>query len=491
VDLNVRLLARLAKDAAVYGIGSLAQGALLFLLLPVYTRVLPREAYGAFALLLGLLYAGEILFRSGLHYAFLTLAPHEANEEGRRRIGRTAWSALAVQAGVLFLALLPAASPLSRWLTGSPDHAGAVRLILVHLLITTPVVVKACLLRSAGRPKAVVGLSVGQLAVTFACSLGLVAGFGRGVQGAFEGYALGSLVFGLATAVPLLRDPGFGFDHARRRDLYRLGVSYTAAQLLLLGVAYSGRYLLRAFATLHEVALYDVAYKMGMLLTLLVGPFSVAWTSGLFDVARSERPQEAFASVFKYLMSLLAWAGLGISLLAPEGILLLGGRPYAEAAEVVPLVATGFVLAGASSFLGMGPALARSSRELVTASASALVAGVGLCILLIRPWGLWGAATAAFASALVQAASMLRGAQRCYKVAYPWPAMGKLTLLYGASIALGATFLAPSRSALALRLAVLASFPAQLLLCSVFDQRELDSLRRLPLAMLSRAARTA
>jgi hypothetical protein len=69
--------------------------------------------------------------------------------------------------------------------------------------------------------------------------------------------------------------------------------------------------------------------------------------------------------------------------------------------------------------------------------------------------------------------------------------MGKLTLLYGASIALGATVLAPSRSALALRLAILASFPAQLLLCSVFDRRELDSLRRLPLAMLSRAARTA
>jgi O-antigen/teichoic acid export membrane protein len=489
LDLNVRLLARLAKDTAVYGFGVLAQSALLFLLLPVYTRVLSHEAYGAFALLMGLLYGGEILFRFGVHYAFLTLVPHEGDEEGRRRLGRTAWSLLVLQAAVLFLALLPLGPQLSRWLTGSIAYTGAVRLILAHLLFTTPTAVQMCLLRSAGRPRAVVGLNVAQLTLTFAISLGLVAGLQRGVQGAFEGYALGSLLFGLATSVHLVRNPGFGVDPEGRRELYRLGVSYTVAQLLLLCVAYSGRYLLRAFATLQDVALYDVAYKMGMLLTLLVGPFSVAWTSGLFDVARSERPQEAFASVFKYLMSGLAWAGLGINLFATEGILLLGGRPYVEAARVVPLVTTALVLSGACSFLGMGPALAKSSREIVTAAAWAVATGVGLCTLLIRPWGIWGAAIAALASALVQATSMLRGAQHCYRVAYPWGSMHKLVLLYCAGTALGAAIAAPSYSSLVLRLTVLASFPLQLYVAAVFGRQELESLRRLPIALLSRGER--
>jgi O-antigen/teichoic acid export membrane protein len=491
VDLSVRLLARLAKDVAVYGFGALAQSALLFLLLPVYTRVLSHEAYGAFALLLGLLYGGEILFRGGLHYAFLTLVPHESNEAGRRRLGQTTWSLLVLQAAVLFLALMPLGPLLSRWLTGSVAYTGAVRLILAHLLFTTPTAVTMCLLRSEGRPKGVVSLNVGQLAVTFAISLLLVAGLHRGVQGAFEGYAVGSLLFGLATSVHLLRQRGLGVDPGGRRELYRLGVSYTLAQLLLLGVAYSGRYLLRAFATLQDVALYDVAYKMGMVLTLLIGPFSVAWTSGLFDVARSERPKETFASVFKYLMSGLAWAGLGINVFAPEGILLLGGRAYARAAGVVPLVTTGLLLSGASSFLSMGPALAKSSRELLIAAAWAVGTGVALCSLLIPGWGIWGAALAALASALVQAILMFQGAQRCYRVAYPWSALNKLVLLYGASTLVGVAVAAPTSASLALRLLLLASFPLQLFLASVFASQELESLRHLPVALLSRRARAA
>jgi O-antigen/teichoic acid export membrane protein len=259
----------------------------------------------------------------------------------------------------------------------------------------------------------------------------------------------------------------------------------------LLGVAYSGRYLLRAFATLQDVALYDVAYKMGMLLTLLVGPFSVAWTSGLFDVARSERPQEAFASVFKYLMSGLAWAGLAINQFAPEGILLLGGRPYLEAAKVVPLVTTGLVLSGATSFLSLGPALAKSSREILAAAACAVGTGVGLCTLLIRPWGIWGAAIAAIASALVQATLMLHGAQRCYRVAYPWRALHKLALLYGVSTVVGMAVADLSPASLALRLLVFVSFPFQLYLASVFGRQELESLRRLPIALLSRSGGAA
>jgi O-antigen/teichoic acid export membrane protein len=489
VDLSLRLLARLVKDTAVYGVGALAQSALLFLLLPVYTRVLSHEEYGAFALLLGLLYGGEILFRSGLHYAFLTLVPHEADEEARQRLGRTAWSLLVLQAAVVFLALLPLAPRLSRWITGSETYATAVRLILAHLLFTTPTAVKMCLLRGAARPKAVVGLNLAQLAVTFAFSLALVAGLQRGVQGVFEGYALGSMLFGLATCVHLLRETGFGVERGGGRELYRLGVSYAVAQLLLLGVAYSGRYLLGALASLRDVALYDVAYKMGMLVTLLVGPFSVAWTSGLFDVARSERPQEAFASVLRYLMSVLAWAGLGISLLAPEGIRLLGGRSYVGAARVVPLVATGFVLSGATAFLSMGPALAKSSREVLTAAAGALATGVGLCTVLIRPWGLWGAAIAALASALVQATFMFRGAQRCYPIAYPWGALSRLALLYCGSTALGAAFTSPTTSSLLLRLLLFISFPAQLYLAGFFMRHELQSLRRLPEALWSGAVR--
>ena len=490
MDLN-RLLARLSRDTLVYGLGIAAQGVGLFLLLPVYTRVLSHEEYGAFALLLGLLYFGEVLYRAGVHYAFLTLTFHQASEEDRQRLARTTWSLLVIQAAAMVALLLPLAPQLSRGLTGDAGHAGAVRLILLYLFFFTPVTTLMCLFRSAGRPRSVVALNVAQLSTTLALSLWLVAGQRRGVQGAFEGYVLSSILFGLLTAFRLFREPGFGIDPAPRRELYRLGLSYALVQLLSMVLAYSGRWLLLHFSTLREVALYDVAYKVGTVLSYLVAPFSVAWTTGLFDVARSDKPQESFAAVFKYLMAVLAWAGLALSLFAPEAILLLGGPTYLEAAKVVPLVVTAFILAGAYSFLNMGPALKKSSTEMVVATLWGLGTSLAASVLLIPRLGLWGAAIAALASALVLAIVMLRASQRCYPVSYPWGAVLRLAVLYLASTAVGVALAGPTIGSAVWRALLLLSFPLQLRALSVLGTEEFLSLRRLPLALLARRSEAA
>jgi O-antigen/teichoic acid export membrane protein len=486
------MLSRLLKHTAVYGVGTASQSLLMFLLLPVYTRLLPQHEYGAFALLLGVLYLGDILFRGGVAYAYLTLAGHEQEPEARRRLGRSAWTLLLVQALAAFLLLLPVAPHLDRWVTGGSRHGVEIRLILLHLLLSTPVVAASVLLRSADRPKLVVALNLAQLAISCACGLGFVALLGRGVRGAFEGYVAGALAAGVPAAVMLLRRVGLGVDSRHRSELHRLGMSYALGQLLTLLFAYASRALLLALSSLRDVALYDLAHKIGMVVSLIVGPFSVTWTTGLFEVARSERPQQAFVGVFKGLMAALAWAGLGLSLFAREILLVLGGRAYQDAAPIVPLVVTAFVLSGAYSFFAMGPALKKSSSEMLGALAAGLAASALVNAALTPRLGLLGAASAALVASAAATVVMFRGAQRCYPLDYPWPAVLKLGVLYLGSIGLGmaATAASPLASAAA-RLLLFSSFPLQLLGVAFFDAHERASLRRLPLALLARRAEPA
>jgi O-antigen/teichoic acid export membrane protein len=482
------VLRRLLGETAVYGVGTAAQSALTLLLLPVYTRVLGPEEYGVFALLLGALYVGEILFRAGVHFAFATLAGHETDDEARRRLARTTWTLLVLQAAGLLLVLLPAATGVSRLVTGGEAHAYAVRLIAVHLFLLTPQSVHLFLLRTERRPKRVVAFSLGQLALSLGGGLALVVGMGRGVAGAFEGQLLGSLAFGLPSAMYLLRRLGLGTDAACRRELYALGRSYAASHLATVALAYSGRFMLLAFATLHAVALYDVAYKIGMALTLVLAPFSMAWTTGLYDVARSERPHERFATVLKGLLAALCWAGVALGALAPEAVRVLGGGSYAGAVEIVPLVVTGFILSGAYTFLSMGPALKRSSKEVLVATASSLLASVALGLALVPRFGLVGAAAASLLSSIVLALVMYRGAQRCYPMTYPWGALVRLGALYaamaGAASALG-------EGPLYARVLLPLGFPVLLLGARVFEAHELQALRRLPQDLLSRRAEAA
>jgi O-antigen/teichoic acid export membrane protein len=487
LDLTLGHAARLARQAMIYGLGAMAQAGLSLLLLPLYTRVLPAEAVGAIALLMGLGYAGDVLARAGVNYAFLILAPHEEDGAEREAVTRTAWTLLAIHATAVAVAFVAAAPWLSWLVTGTPEHAGPVRLVAVQVLFSTPVSFMACILRTEGRAASVVRLAVSQLVLGFVASVLLVVVLGRGVQGALEGPALAALVVGSIAAQRLTRAPGLGIHPSHRAALYRLGLATLVAQCMTVGQAYAARWLLQAHATLREVAVFDVAYKTAFVLSLLIGPFSVAWTSGLFEVARGAQPHETFAKLLKYLLAVLCFLALALGLLAPEITAIVGGSAYAAAAPLVAVLASAFVLTGASVFMALGPALAKAAREPLATASAALAASVLLGLLLVPRFGLRGAAWATLGAATVQAAIALRGAQRHYAVAYPWAALATLAALYVACTAAGAWLV----GSLVMRVVVLLSFPALLVVAGVLQRDDLALLRRLPAAIATGRTATA
>ena len=486
------LVRNLSRHTIIYGIGSVAQSLIQFVLLPMYARVFTQEEYGVFALLGSLLAIGDIVFRSGLQFAFLTLYFHQPTDDDRRRLGRTAWSALVVQSAVLLLVLTLLGPLIARRFLGSEHYTGAVRLIFIYLFLATPTIVLTSVFRAVNRSVAFIAINVGQLAATLLANIVLVAMLRKGVTGALLGYALSAAVFGIASAVHLFRRFGFGIEEKYRRDVYRLGLSYALANILAQLLVYSNRWFLVAYTTLTDVAIYDLGYKVGMVLSLLVvAPFSVAWAGGLFAVAESGKPRETFANLFTYFLAILAWVALALDLFAREGILLAGGSRYAAALPIVPFIVTGYVLYGAYTFLTMGPALKKSSRELVATTLCALVTNALLNWLLIPRWGLMGAAVASLVSFGVLAGVMYLGAQRCYPVDYQFGRLAKLALLYTVNAVAGTLLSRGTPVSLALRAVLVLSFPLQLQAVSFFASAEWAALRRLPRSLLPGGAEAA
>jgi O-antigen/teichoic acid export membrane protein len=470
---------RLSRSTIVYGLGTVAQSALQFLLVPLYTRVLSEEEYGSFALLLSILAVGEVVFRAGLHFAYLTLLFHEAPGEDRQRLARTTWTALLLQAALLLGVLWPLA-PLFCTLLGVAEHALSLRLVLLYLFVSTPTALMLSLLRGEERPTAFVLLNVGQLGLTLIANVVFVAVLRWGVTGAFLGYVASGVVFGTACAFRLVARLGFGLDASAGIALLRLGASYALANLLSQGFVYTNRWLLAALGSLRDVALFDLGYRASMVVQLLVvSPFSVAWATGLFAVAASERPQETFARLLSYLLAILCFVALGVSLLAPEGVLVLGGRAYLPAATVVPWIATGYVFFGVYTFLTMGPALRKRSVEIVVATLTAVMVNIAINLALI-PWlATTGAALASLVSFGVLASAMYLGAQRCYPVAYEVRRLLLVGALYGANLLAGAALFSESSFSLMARAALVVSFPFQLRAVSFFRPEETAALGRI------------
>lgn len=90
-------------------------------------------------------------------------------------------------------------------------------------------------------------------------------------------------------------------------------------------------------------ALYSVAYNCGAIITLLITSLNNAFAPWLGEKL-NERDYGEIRRVSKYYIGLFIYVSGGVMLLAPELLLVLGGRSYSEAVHVMPPVAFGCVL---------------------------------------------------------------------------------------------------------------------------------------------------
>ena len=125
---------------------------------------------------------------------------------------------------------------------------------------------------------------------------------------------------------------------------------------------------------------------------------------------------------------------------------------------------------------------------MLVATVAALATSVLAGVLLVPSLRLTGAALAALLASGVLVAVMHRGAQRRHPLELPGRALGKLAVLYVAVLAAGTALAGPSASSVALRVALVVSFPVLLLAVGFFAQGERDSLRRLLQIRRARAA---
>jgi O-antigen/teichoic acid export membrane protein len=481
-----------ANDAMVYGLGSVALTAIQVLLLPVYTRVFTREQYGGYSLLTTLMMVGEPLFRVGVPLAYVTLFFHQ-DDDGRHRLAQSVWSALCLHAAVLAAVLVAWVA----WLGPRPpafvDSRGALLAIVAALACGAPISALSSVLRGERRARGSVLLSLGQLVLTVALSLVFVVGLGWGVRGAFLGVAGGAAFFAGLAGVVLWRRFGFGVDWPLAHRAYAMGASYSVAYLLSLILVYSSRWFLAAGPGLRDVALYELAHKLGMVVSLLVvTPFAAGWAASAFVVAASSDASGAFGKILVGLMAVASWVALAAALFAREALVIVAGPAYAQAWRLVPWIGSAYVLYGAYVFLSMGPALRGSTREVVEATGLAAVANLAANALLVPRFGAIGAALALLFSFMVLAVAMYRHSHRFHPVDYAWARLGRLAVVYVASVLLGCLCVSEWAPSMIARGVVLLAFPALLVAAGVLNRRELaERARAVADTLWARAGRFA
>jgi O-antigen/teichoic acid export membrane protein len=492
-------LRRLATTGAAYTAASILSKVIAVALLPLYTRYLTPEDYGAAEVLFAAVVAVSIVVRFGLIEAILRF--YYKDGEDPKQVVRSTFAGLFWLSTLAALVALPFAGPISEALlptdAADPERispaeaADLARIAIAGLWVLTMHEFLLTLFRLEERARAFFVTTILNVLASIALTVVLVVGFDEGARGLLLGsYATGA-AFVLGLIVLQWRHLSLRFDPGLLRRLFRFGLPTMPAEVSLYMLNFVDRLIIVRTVGLAEAGLYSLAVKFAQAVNVLVRGFQLAWPPLAYSIRDDDEARRTYATVVTLFVAGCAFVVTGMWLFSRWIVRALAAPEFFDSYEAVGLVATAVTLY--ALYLVLVVILGRTGRTEfnMPAALGALVANVALNLILVPPLGIVGAGLALVASYLVVLGLMLWFTQRLFPVPYEWGRLLRVVLTVTALVGIG-ELVAPTSGAdgLLIRVALFAAYPLALFATGFFtsDERRLLSRLRHPGQVLASLA---
>ena len=410
----------LLRQSTVYFIGDLLVRAGSLLLVPIYTRTLTREDYGAVAIATLVATLVSYLASLSTSAAILKLSPefgashspgYVVNNIVKFVIG---WSL--VLGGLLSL-LVPS---VTLQVFRSSNLVSCNQLAVITGCFSGITSVLLSVFQGNQKPLRYRVVTV----CSFSANLvtGLVAvlllhlgGFGA-VMGQLVGAACGCGVALLSADVKL----SASFDPGIVRRALGIGIPLTVYSLGGFSTDQLSRVFIERYVSAGALGVYNIAFLYCTAVAFVFGAINTAWVPRFFQMPRDNSAGLSGHYGTAVILAAIAMGGI-MTLLAPLVIDVLVGRDYQGAVAFVPLLMINAILSGPIWSLLMNP-LVLAGRNWCIAGCAVASGG---CNLLLNLWltlhyGVWGAALSSMLSLVLLTALVAHFSSRAYPVVYEY-----------------------------------------------------------------------
>jgi O-antigen/teichoic acid export membrane protein len=470
-------LRRLATTGAAYTAASILSKVIAVALLPLYTRYLTTEDYGAAEVLFAAVVSASIVVRLGLIEAILRF--YYKDDEDPERVVAATFAGLFWLATAGALILLPFAGPISEALL-KESAPGLARIAIGGLWVLTLYEFLLTLFRLEERARAFFLTTLLNVLASIALTVVLVVGAEEGARGLL----LGSYATGAAFVLGLIafqwRRLSLRLDRPLLRRLFRFGLPTMPAEASLYLLNFVDRIIIVRYAGLAEAGLYSLAVKFAQAVNVLVRGFQLAWPPLAYSIRDDGEARRVYATVVSLFVAGCAFVVTGMWLFSRWIVRALATAEFFDSFEAIGLISTAVTLY--ALYLVLVVILGRTGRTEFNfpAAFGALVANVVLNLILVPPFGIVGAGIALVASYLVVLGLMYAFTQRLFPVPYEWGRLLRVVLTVAVLVGV-AELAVPTEGAagLLLRAALFAAYPLVLYLSGFFTEGERIWLARL------------
>ena len=348
------LYKNLFKQTAIYGLATVLPRMFSFLLVPIYTELLPKAAYGKVSIIFSWMIFFNVILAYGMETAFFRFYNKEADKKSVLETTTVSifWSTFAF----LFLSLLFR----NKLASGSGIDVQYITYTIWILVLDALVIIPFSNLRATQRPIYYATIKIGNVVVNLLLNLFFLLilpkvastnpnGFLSTLY--FENFQIGYIfisniiasLFTFLALSPNYLQIKWHFNFELWKRMMRYGMP-----ILVAGIAFAineqfdkillGKLLPRDIAD-SEVGVYSACYKLGLFMVL----FRTAYTLGIepffFSHADKENASQTYATVTKYFVIFGSFILLSVIVFADIlKVIMIRDESYWAAMKVVPLI---------------------------------------------------------------------------------------------------------------------------------------------------------
>lgn len=477
-------LLRLGKETAIYGLSSILGRLMNFLLAPFYTNVLLTSENGIVAYVYAYIAFAYVVYCYGFEIAYMRfVSTLEIGDE--KQNFSTPFVSLFLSSVTISSLIHLSSSSIVAWI-GMPAHNSVlVQYAAWILCFDTLSVVPFASLRMDQKPKTFAALKLFNIGTNVVLNVVLILGFHMRAEGVLLANLIASISTFAITFIVVRKKFGLTFSTTLYGELLRFGLPLIPSGLAGMALQIVDRPIVKALTNDATLGIYQLNYRLGIAMMLIVGMFDYAWRPFFLTNARDPDAKVLFSKVFTYFVLAMILVFLGVSFFVDDLVRIeFFGKhffhpDYWVGVAIVPWVLLAYVFNGAYVVFLAGAYLEKKTKLLPFITGLGAVVNIGANYLLIPILGIMGAALATLASYAIMAVIMYFASQRFYPVEYEWRKV--FGVVFAAAVVFIAfTVLRPAPLELhgaVIKAGLLVAFVALLPAFRVFDSRDLRLVR--------------
>jgi O-antigen/teichoic acid export membrane protein len=472
---------KLGKQTAIYGLGSIFNKMLGFLLIPIYSTFIPIGDFGDLAVMeITILFLTSVLhfgiFSGHQRYFFI--------EKEKNNYGTFLFNNYAGNLILTLVAILPFflfSSQISQLFYDNTTQTENLKLVFGIIIAEILCVVPFQILQFEEKPVRYLVLNVFKLTFSFFLTRYFVKDLSMGIEGILyarlAGAALTAAISLVFVIIPRLK---FKLDFSLLWLSMKYGLPAIAGSLGYLIFQMNDRYMLNWLSTDMETGKYSFGYKIANFINLIfVSTIGLSYMPSVFSKEKEENNTRYYRKMLTYYCFLIAFIILGFLFFYKDLLtLVVTNKNYWDGLAVVPVLSLSFMVMGMNYFVGIGLYLNNKMLHFLVPSLAAVILNILMNFFFIPLWGMMGAAYSTLCSQIIYTAILTITAGRQIEIGFEW---FKILLIYILAIALYICdhFTGTLNLFLAygIRIALLVFFPVVLYKLNFFEKIELIRLK--------------